>query len=181
MIYDKNPDYIVHKFSSKLLCNTAEYCKKYNKKLMILTTRPLWIKEEKNYYKNVLGNYKCEYLIKENELDSYHNLSKVDVLVSPSSTLGSEALGRGFKVLYFSEDKILGSNFGWPFIKDLQGPFFSNNFNYSNVESMLNYISKLSIQDWKKILDKYSDYTCSFDSNNNILKELIKKILSNTK
>ena len=33
---DNNPDYIVHKFSSKLLCNTAEYCRKFNKKLMIL-------------------------------------------------------------------------------------------------------------------------------------------------
>ena len=27
---ENNPDYIVHKFSSKLLCNTAEYCKKFN-------------------------------------------------------------------------------------------------------------------------------------------------------
>ena len=62
-------------------------------------------------------------MLKENELDSYRNLSKVDLLISPSSTLGSEALGRGYKVIYFSEDKILGSNLGWPFIKELQGPF----------------------------------------------------------
>ena len=176
---DNNPDYIVHKFSSKLLCNTAEYCRKFNKKLMILTSKPIWLEEEKKYYKKILEHYDFEYLLKEHELDSYHNLTKVDVLVSPSSTLGSEALGRGFKVLYFSEDKILGSNLGWPFVKNLQGPFFSNNFNYQNVESMLVSISKLSKQNWKNILNEYADYTCAFDENNNILKSLIKTTLDN--
>lgn len=176
---DNNVDYIVHKFSSKLLISTAEYCKKYNKKLSILTTRPAWIENEKNYYNTILKNYDFEYLLKEHELDSYHNLSKVDVLVSPSSTLGSEALGRGFKVLYFSEDQILGSNLGWPFVKNLQGPFFSNKFDYHNVEKMINYISKLPKEDWLNILDEYSDYTCAFDHDNSILKNLIRKTLHN--
>jgi len=174
---EKNPDYIVHKFSTKLLLNTAEYCKKNKKKLMILTTKPNLLEEEKKYYNEILQNYEFEFLIKEKEYDSYHNLFKVDILISPSSTLGSEALGRGLKVLYFSEDKILGSNFGWPFIKNLQGPFFSNNFEYSNLEKMINYINNLSIDDWKKLLTKYSDNTCFFDNDNRTLKSLIKKIL----
>lgn len=176
---EKNPDYIVHKFSSKLLLNTAEYCKKNNKKLKILTTKPHLFNEEKNYYKNILQDYQYEYFIKENTYDSYYNLFKVDILISPSSTLGSEALGRGLKVLNFSEDKILGSNFGWPFIKDLQGPFFSNNFEYSNLERMINYITNLSVEDWKKLLNEYSDYTCFFDDDNKTLKSLIGKILKN--
>ncbi len=176
---EKNPDYIVHKFSSKLLLNTAEYCKKNNKKLKILTTKPHLLKEEMNYYKNILRDYQYEYFIKDNTYDSYYNLFKVDVLISPSSTLGSEGLGRGLKVLYFSEDKILGSNFGWPFIKELQGPFFSNNFEYSNLERMINFITNLSVEDWKKLLNEYSDYTCFFDNNNKTLKSLIAKILRN--
>lgn len=178
---EKNPDYLVHKFSSKLLCNTAEYCKRYDKKLFILTTRASLLEQEKKYYEKILQNYQYEYLIKENELDSYHNLLKVDILISPSSTLGSEALGRGLKVLSFSEDKILGSNFGWPFIQNLQGPFFSNNYEYANLYKMLNYIEKLSFEKWKELLDNYSDYTCFFDYDNEIIKKLIEKILNNKK
>jgi surface carbohydrate biosynthesis protein len=161
---EKNPDYIVHKFSTKLLLNTAEYCKKNKKKLMILTTKPSLLKEEKKYYNEILQNYEFEFLIKEKEYDSYHNLFKVDILISPSSTLGSEALGRDLKVLYFSEDKIL----------------VSNNFEYSNLEKMINYINNLSIDDWKKLLTKYSDHTCFFDNDNRTLKSLIKKILINS-
>ena len=135
------------------------------------------LEQEKKYYEKILQNYQYEYLIKENELDSYHNLLKVDILISPSSTLGSEALGRGLKVLSFSEDKILGSNFGWPFIQNLQGPFFSNNYEYANLYKMLNYIEKLSFEKWKELLDNYSDYTCFFDYDNKMIKNLIKKIL----
>ena len=177
---ENNPDYIVHKFSKKLLINTAEYCKRHKKKLVILTSKPVWIDSEKNYYKNILTNYDYDYLIKKDELDSYRNLSMVDILVSPSSTLGSEALGRGYKVLYFSEDKILGSNLGWPFIKKLQGPFYSNNHEYQNVESMINYLINLNRDDWRKILQEYEDYTCAYDPNNNKLKNIIKNSLINS-
>lgn len=174
---EKNPHYLVHKFSSKLLCNTAEHCKRNNKKLFILTTRASLLKEEKKYYEKILKNYQYNYLIKENQLDSYYNLFKVDVLISPSSTLGSEALGRGLKVLSFSEDKILGSNFGWPFIENLQGPFFSNNYEYENVDKMISYIEKLSFKNWRELLNDYSDYTCFFNYDNKMIKNLIKKIL----
>ncbi len=178
---ENNPDYIVHQFSKKILINTAKYCKKFNKRLMILTSKPVWLDSEKKYYNNILTNYDFEFLLKENELDSYRNLSKVDLLISPSSTLGSEALGRGYKVIYFSEDKILGSNLGWPFIKELQGPFFSNNHDYQNVESMINYLINLNNNDWKKILIEYEDYTCAFDLNNNKLKRIVQKSLIESK
>ena len=174
---EKNPNYVVHKFSSKLLCNTAEYCKRNNKKLIILTAKPSLLNEEKKYYEKILKNYQYDYFIKENQLDSYYNLFKVDVLISPSSTLGSEALGRGLKVLSFSEGKILGSNFGWPFIENLQGPFFSNNYEYENVDKMISYIEKLSFESWRELLNNYSDYTCFFNYDNKMIKNLIKKIL----
>ncbi len=177
---ENNKDYIVHKFSKKILINTAEYCKKFNKKLMILTSKPVWLESEKKYYNNILVNYDYGFLLKKNELDSYRNLSMVDILISPSSTLGSEALGRGYKVIYFSEDKILGSNLGWPFIKELQGPFFSNNYDYKNVESMINYLINLNIDDWRQILLEYEDYTCAFDSNNNMLKSIVQKSLKSS-
>ena len=174
---EKNPNYVVHKFSSKLLCNTAEYCKRNNKKLIILTAKPSLLNEQKKYYEKILKNYQYDYFIKENQLDSYYNLFKVDVLISPSSTLGSEALGRGLKVLSFSEGKILGSNFGWPFIENLQGPFFSNNYEYENVDKMISYIEKLSFESWRELLNNYSDYTCFFNYDNKMIKNLIKKIL----
>ncbi len=178
---ENNPDYIVHKFSKKLLVNTAKYCKKFNKKLMILTSKPIWLDSEKKYYKNILTNYDYGFLLKKNELDSYKNLSKVDVLISPSSTLGSEALGRGYKVIYFSEDKILGSNLGWPFIKKLQGPFFSNSYDYQNVESMIDYLNNLNNYDWRKILLEYEDYTCAYDPKNSKLKSIVHNSLTKPK
>ena len=42
--------------------------------------------------------------------DSYSSINKFSILISPSSTLGIEALSHKMKVIYFSEDKILGSN-----------------------------------------------------------------------
>lgn len=174
---EKNPNFIVHNFSSKLICNVAKYCKKNNKKLMILTTQPHLLEKEKKYYSQVLGSYNFDYLYKKGEYDSYSNLYKVDLLISPSSTLGSEALGRNLKVLTFSDDKILGSNFGWPFIHELEGIFFSNNYKYENVEKKIDQIYNLSDEKWKKLLADYSDYTCFVDEDNQILKNKIDEIL----
>ena len=173
----KDKDYIVHKFSSELLCNVARYCQKYNKKLMILTSRKNFIDDEKKYYKKILTDHKYEFLTKENEFDSYKNLLQVDLAISPSSTLGSEGLGRGMKVISFSEDKILGSNFGWPFLDDLQGSFFSNNYQYSNVEKMINYVLNLNNEEWNQLLTQYQDYTCHFDYQNKKLKKIISDLL----
>lgn len=172
-----NPDYIVHLFCSKLLKNLALYCKKNKKKIMILTSKSNLKNSEKFYYKEILADYDYDYLYKENELDSYYNLDKVDMIVSPSSTLGSEALGKGYKVLTFSEDKILGSNFGWPYIKELQGPFFSNNYEYENLERMLNYLTNISNDDWKNTLKKFQDFTCAYDEDNKQLNEVIYNII----
>lgn len=169
--------YILYNFVSKLLKNLSTYCRKNNLELVILT-RSFSIDNEKKYYKKIIGDIKHSFLVKENELSSYENLYKADIWVSPSSTIGSEALSRELKVLSFSEDKIIGSNFGWPFLKTLNGPFFSNDIEYKNIQFMLKNISHLPYKEWKKILDEYSNYTCVFDNDNQILKDLIKKLLN---
>ena len=81
------------------------------------------------------------------------------------------------KVISFSEDKILGSNFGWPFLDDLQGSFFSNNYQYSNVEKMINYVLNLNNEEWNQLLTQYQDYTCHFDYQNKKLKKIISDLL----
>ena len=175
-----DPNFIVHEFSSKLLINLAKYCNNHNVKLSILTsTNSHLLRKEKEYYNDILNGYDFNFVKKKIGSDSYSSINKFSILISPSSTLGIEALSHKMKVIYFSEDKILGSNFGWPFLKKKNGPFFSNNYDYKNVDKIISNLRNIKESEWEKNLTKYKDYICNFDSQNVILRKIIKKVLQN--
>lgn len=170
-------------FCLKLLKNLSEYCllKKIN--LNIIGAAPISggttgvdSEMEHEFYKNLLGEKNFIFLKKEDTYSSYKRIDEFEVIVNAMSSLGYEAISRKKKVAFFSTDHIEGASFGWPLINEKKGKFFSNSPEMKEVERIINYLFNASHDQWYESINSYEKKLFYFDSNNSILKNLLKKL-----
>lgn len=158
-----------------LLPNLLKYCKNNHLKFGILSTTGS--KREYEYFKKILGrNIYWEFYKPKNLRESYKILDMNEIIVNVWSTMGLESLSRGNKTCFFKQ-KDFGFNdrhFGWP--KKYVDPelFFSSKYDYVSVSKILNKMKLINLDEWKKVVNRYSKDNLIFDSRNNKLINLIK-------
>ncbi|MAR85110.1 MAG: hypothetical protein CL869_02805 [Cytophagia bacterium] len=170
-------EYKLFEFCLKLLKNLKSYCIKNKIKLNVIgANNNSGI--EYSFYNEILGSDILSFLPRRGNYGSYEKIDRFEVLINPMSSLGYEAIARKKKVAFFSEDECVGSNFGWPIIKEKKGNFYSNSANEDEIDRVISYLFRISEEDWQKewsLLNKKYFY---YDAGNAILKDYLSKIVS---
>jgi surface carbohydrate biosynthesis protein len=154
------------------------FCKNNNMKLSILGMSNS--NKEIIFYKNIL-KYKFYFIKKKNLLSNYHKLQNYNLTVSSVSTLGYEALARNSKICFISPNiskKEASYKFGWPYVKNSNDFFFTNNFNEKKIEKILINLKNMNNSIWNKKITKYKKNLMDFDYKNSQLKKRIYDILN---
>lgn len=154
------------------------YCFENKEKLIILgSSKSL---EEKNFYDKLLGPASYKFIYKKGVFSNYTEIDKSNLIVSTFSTLGYEAFARGKKICFFSPkiSKFEKSYiFGWPYLKNSKGFFYSNEISYGSVSKILDNIKKISRAKWLKKTSSIQKNLMLYNKNNSLIKTYIKNKL----
>jgi len=165
----------IHFELPKILDN---FCKNNNMKLNILGMSNS--NKEIFFYKNIL-KYKFYFIKRKNLFSNYHKLQNHNLIVSSTSTLGYEALARNSKICFTSPNiskKEASHKFGWPYVKNNNDFFFTNNFDQKKIEKILINLKNMSNLVWNKKIKRYKKNLMDFDYKNSQLKKKIYDILN---
>jgi len=125
-----------------------------------------------------LGDFDWIYIDSRSKFESYSLLNQNSLIVTACCTLGLEALSRNKKIIFFPfRNKIFSDTFGWPYEFDLEGPFWSTNNSKENFLRIINYVIKIRINDWKKIIKPYK-HLVYFDKDNKVFKKTLSEIIN---
>lgn len=113
-------------------------------------------------------------------LANYPELDKARAVVSSSSSLGYEALGRGCRAAFFMIDhevlNDVGTNFGWPLRLPERGNFWSHHLSKEEVERVLTHVVKSSDSEWRSSSEEITSELISFEEGNTTLRKIIDSI-----
>ena len=103
----------------------------------------------------------------------YHQTDQSRLVVSTSSTLGYESLGRGNRTAIFQPDSILlqdpSLQFGWPDVDEPEGAFWSTSATADRIVKILNTLISDSDSQWQATLDLYKNVLPMYDQGNSTL------------
>lgn len=135
---------------------------------------------EHKFYNSILKT-NFTFLPSGEMLDSYHQLSKFDLVCFIDSTLGYESLARKEKTAAFpirgSLLGISGFDFGWPGCYEDTGKFWTNMADRSNFKKIMDYLRDISDQDWCDICLETMQNIMLWNPDNTIIKERLSQIL----
>jgi surface carbohydrate biosynthesis protein len=164
---------MINKFIAKKI---GEYCLLNNKKFVIALSshrkdkrNKLCIEKEKSFFKSVCSNV----IFPDIKYNSYEvaNISKL--IVCNDSNLGIELLSRKQKVLFLPFYGYFSEQYHFELFSEYEGYFWTRNINniYTKIKSLL----EIDEKEWECILED-SAKLIPFDSNNIILKNLVKTL-----
>ncbi len=165
-------------FVTRILSN---YCD--NKKLKLCIARTSSRKEKQdhikksdeiNFFSRILDQKKFHI----EDIDSYQLSNKSKLIVTTYSTLGMELLSRGKKVLFIDPFYFLGGHIINMLTDQQEGPYWYCGSDPKKIESKIDYLLKISNEEWKETLKK-STLKMTYDPGNETLKELIKTKIKN--
>ena len=165
-------------FVTRILSN---YCD--NKKLKLCIARTSSRKEKQdhikksdeiNFFSRILDQKKFHI----EDIDSYQLSNKSKLVVTTYSTLGMELLSRGKKVLFIDPFHFLGGHIINMLTDQQEGPYWYCGSDPKKIESKIDYLLKISNEEWKETLKK-STLKMIYDPGNETLKELIKTKINN--
>lgn len=163
---------------TKILGN---YCYKNNAKLCIARTSSRKDKKdsvnklsELEFFNKILDAKKFY----SEDIDAYSLANKSKIIVTTYSTIGLELISRGMKVLfvdpfYFIQNSVINM-----FVDQLEGPYWYCGNNPLVIEDKIDYLLKLSNEEWNDIL-KNSPLKIKYDPGNKELKDLVNKKINN--
>lgn len=165
-------------FVTRILSN---YCD--NKKLKLCIARTSSRKEKQdhikksdeiNFFSRILDQKKFHI----EDIDSYQLSNKSKLVVTTYSTLGMELLSRGKKVLFIDPFHFLGGHIINMLTDQQEGPYWYCGSDPKKIENKIDYLLKISNEEWKETLKK-STLKMIYDPGNETLKELIKTKINN--
>ena len=113
-------------------------------------------------------------------LANYPELDKARAVISSSSSLGYEALGRGCRAAFFMIDhevlNDVGTNFGWPLQLPDRGDFWSHYLSREEVERVLTHVVKSTDPVWRASSEEIARELISFEEGNTTLQKIIDSI-----
>ena len=159
--------------------NLKIYIKKNKKKLYILSISKKFPEREKNYFDKVIGHKKYYFLQRKNLLSSYINSLNFNFFICNASTLGLELMARGKRVSFFYEFEKMekSKNFKQAFWeKKFSCKFWSNSKNYNEFEKVLDITFNFKKKELSKAIYNNITPLVTYNKNNSIFKNLIKKV-----
>jgi hypothetical protein len=166
-----------------------KFCSQKKIKLIFLEKKKSNIFNE-NFFRDKLKSSNWVYVKYIDIKSTYEIINKSLMVIFLDSTLGYEALSKGIKVACFpygSLNKSFGNHdiqqtqapikFGYPNKFNNSGPFWSNHANKDLIIPLLEKVYNYKSYEWNKIYKKYSSKIMEYDSNNKILKKILKKYL----
>ena len=163
-----------------LLPLLQKYCLQNKLELKICMSGASQTKEERNYFRSLLGSETVELMEKLSIYSSYENVEAAGFVVFVDTALGYEALARGKKTAAFSlRGKSLGStgcNFGWPADIPADGPFWTNHADEREFERVMDYITTVSDEEWEKTRQRYVPELMEYDPGNTRFLDLMREI-----
>ena len=133
------------------------------------------------FYKNNLKTKKINFLSSKNLNDNYQLIDKAKLVVFLDSYFGYEAFARGKKIAAFSirgkKLKLKNANFADNRLPN-KGFFWSNQCTQSDLNKLIERVLTISEKGWFRIKRKYENKIMFYNSNNNIFKKKIKKMLN---
>ena len=165
----------------KLLKAVNYLCKMRNIKFYIMGRYEDPTKELK-YFDSIIGKSNFNYVQRKNNFTSYNFLKNSQVIISMTSSLGYEMLSRNNRMIFFSKkfykSKMISKylRFGWPFIKQKKGFFYSDEINNKEIIRLAQNVIDCSESEWIKKKYNYQKNILTYNYNN----ILLKKELNNT-
>ncbi len=157
-----------------------KYCDSNELKLTVLGNSLVDQEKERSYFTKLIGPQKWWFIPREIGVSNYSFLDKFGIIVFIDSTMGYEALARGYKTVAFSlRGKILqtkGHNFGWPLDLSDNGPFWSNTESVEEFHRVLNFIKNVSDNEWSRLIEKYVNSLITIDPENDKFKTVMKQL-----
>jgi len=166
---------------SAILKNLNIYCKKYNKKLFVLSNHEECQSEEEEYYNKYLGFNNFTFIAKTNWKDSYINSENFNYFVTENSTLGYELMAKGKKVAFVYQKnkytfKYKKFNFSFFAIKNKDNFWTREPINYKKFEKTLNNAFFCSILRHRLNIKKYIKPYVVYDKGNKKFINFIKRL-----
>ena len=132
---------------------------------------------EIDFFKGILKNNNFNFLKLKNDDDSYNNCYESEILVFIDSTLGYESISSGKKAISINSRKPyfdVNTGFGWPYLNDLKGDYWTNEHTLSEIKRIFSYIIKVSKNEWDTEVKKFRENILNFDENNSQLLKILK-------
>ena len=125
---------------------------------------------EEDFYRKSLPSLDFEFRHKTSRYSSYESCYQSRVVVSTSSSLGVESLGRGTRtaILHAEGELTRDSSlrFGWPETTAPEGKFWSSSSNSERCYEILSYLWSVSDSQWTQDLRPYSRLIPLHDAGN---------------
>ncbi len=170
----------------KVLNNLINFCERKNYKFLLLSKHSNKLNKEsekKFYYGNLKGKF--VYIENHKSRNSYEIMNNASLCVGTNSTLVYENLSRENKTFIFNfrNDKHPYDTKRFGYFSDLpsSGEFWYQGKDHDLFLNKMEMLLNLDDNEWKKILKKYENETCYYNYENTILKNYLKKYLSNNK
>ena len=162
---------IYYREVSMFLKNLSKFLQKKKLKITILgATTGKQNLAEKKYYKKIFKNNKYKYLARSQKRPKFKIIDNAKFVLNINSTLGYEAFSRGSKTAFFSvrskNKNFKSSQFNWPAKQTNQGLFWTNESSYSEISRILNYLEKISLKEWNKLIKRRFSDILKFDPGN---------------
>lgn len=152
-----------------------KYLKKYDIELYILGKNKKYSLLEYNYYQNIFGDLKWNFLA-AGKHNSYKIVDNSKIVLTMRSTLGYESLSRGNKTIFINPHSniIKNINFGWPNKKlKKNGFFWTTKTSFNDLEKIINHLRDMKEKKFLSISKNFSNNLLPHSKNNYKLKTII--------
>ena len=155
-----------------------------NKKIFRICGRSVEKKgPEFEFYSELLGGVKWEYIPKSITRSSYELVDDAGIVVFVDSTLGYESIGRGKRAASFSARGWSLNNdatrFGWPSALPETGPFWTNHVDENEVRRVLDYLAAVGDEDWERTRRRFGSELMEYDPENLRFRTLLTQLIPN--
>lgn len=165
----------------ELARHVARFCTRNNLRLVV-AGKDMDPTREREFYGKALADsgIDWEFLPRSGLLGSYSLIDRARIVVSSSSTLGYEALARGCRSAFFMLDPEVtgnpGERFAWPEPFGDRGPFWTNYLDEQATIEILEYLHRLSDDEWASLRRQFVPRLISSDPGNSTLHQFIESL-----
>ncbi len=176
--------------SERILLNfLANWCVNNNKTLKIAACGRHCDKDcsEADFYESICGLSSYSFIPHLEPYDTYKLIDATEIVVTIDSTMGLEAIARGKKTAFFNTRGMetknttflrVGDEFGWPAELPDHGPFWTNHRDEKEVKRIMDYLCKVSDQEFEETWQQYKLELMDYDSGNTRFVALLDRLLS---
>lgn len=168
---------LVRDHARQILEVASQWCVENGYELVVLGRFPG--EEEINFYTQAIGHVP-RFLDWHPVFRNVANLEEVDLVLSCSSSLGLESVGRGRRTAICwppSGSWAHLEGIDWFSGLDSQGPFWTSSCDKNEIRRVLDFITQCDDSEWRAVLERCSSRFCLYDPDNEILKQELRSLM----